>query len=195
MMLVVKHRVNSVASLLELPKQFGAEIDVRWDSGGLWLGHDPGQLEVQFVEWIEVFRHRTLILNVKEEGLEPFLIKILEEKGIRDYFFLDQSLPYQVRYSDVCGRRSAIRVSEYESVDEALSRFSIGSWIWLDSFSGLWFTANDVERLKLGGFRICLVSPELQSRISESEMFDLKAISEKVGFDAVCTKRLDFWCD
>ena len=39
-----------------------------------------------------------------------------------------------------------------------------GEWIWLDSFQGYWFKESDLEKYKISGLKICLVSNELQNR-------------------------------
>ena len=63
----------------------------------------------------------TLILNVKEEGLETRLLAMMAEHEIEDFFFLDQSFPFLVKTARTGERRCAVRVSEFESVDTALA--------------------------------------------------------------------------
>ncbi|WP_216073237.1 hypothetical protein, partial [Acinetobacter nosocomialis] len=73
--------------------------------------HDPFVAGERFDDWLRGYRHGTLILNVKEEGLEDALLARMQAAGISDFFFLDQSFPFLVRTSRRGERRCAVRVS------------------------------------------------------------------------------------
>ena len=62
------------------------EIDIRSYGNDLILQHDPFVKGELFNEWIKFFKHKFLILNVKEEGLES-LIKKMNDLKIKNYFF------------------------------------------------------------------------------------------------------------
>ena len=57
------------------------------------------------------------------------------EFDIKSFFFLDQSFPFLVKTLFSGERRCAIRVSEYESVETALSLRGLAEWIWIDVFN------------------------------------------------------------
>ena len=40
-----------------------------------------------FKKWIKYYKHALLIINIKEEGLEESILKILKENKINNYFF------------------------------------------------------------------------------------------------------------
>ena len=66
--------------------------------------------------WIRKYNHKFLIINIKEEGLEKYIIKILKNKKIKDFFFLDQSFPFLIKTLNSNETRCAIRFSEYEDI-------------------------------------------------------------------------------
>ena len=113
----------------------------------------------------------------------------MREHGKDDFFFLDQSFPFLVKTAKAGERRCAIRVSEYELVNTALSMAGMIDWVWVDCFTRLALSTDDASRLRRAGFRLCLVSPELQGR-DRSEIATMKAHVAGLGiyFDAVCTK-------
>ena len=157
--------------------------------------HDPFVSGVDFEDWIQHYNHSTLILNVKEEGLEPTLIKIMNSRSIDDYFFLDQSFPSLVKWANMGERRCALRVSEYEPIETALHFSKKLDWVWVDCFNH--FPIHNVEFLKLkeAAFKIYLVSPELQGREPETQialMADMLR-QRNIDADAICTKRPDLW--
>ena len=128
----ILHRVNTKDALLKAPKELGVEVDIRTRGNQLIMHHDPFQDGEDFENWLEAYQHGILILNVKEEGLEERLIKIMQSKGIKDYFFLDQSFPFLVKWAKAGERRCAVRVSEFESIESALTLAGKVDWVWLD---------------------------------------------------------------
>ena len=192
-MLIMAHRVNTVLHLSHIPTWFGVEIDVRWDNGFLWLGHDPGQRDQKFVDWILSFNHKFLVVNVKEEGIEDEIVGILDCSGVDSYFFLDQSFPFLIKKRELLAGKSAIRASEYESMDTVKNLANKFKWVWLDSFERIWFSEEDLRQIRMWGFNICLVSPELQGRNLYDEIIHLSPLVDKGLFDAVCTKDCEFW--
>ena len=192
---MIAHRRNTIKELNETPANHGIEVDIRSDGKELIIHHDPLTEGELFLDWIRNFRHKTLILNVKEEGLEPHLIQIMKDNTIEDYFFLDQSFPFMVRWSIESGGRSAVRVSEYESLDTALALQDKVSWVWVDYFTKFPLTSDSFTKLKSAKFKICLVSPELQGFDGISEIPRLCDVIRNLNIipDAVCTKLAHIW--
>ena len=194
-MKLISHRRNTVAELLATDTKYGVEVDIRSEGDRLIIHHDPCVPGESFNEWIDKYRHGTLILNVKEEGLESRLIPLMRSKGITDYFFLDQSFPFLVKWSKVGEHRCAVRVSEFESIDTALTLAGKVDWVWVDCFNYFPLTEQDAQKLKRAGFKLCLVSPELQGRDTNIEISKLVSLLKErnIVADAVCTKRPDLW--
>lgn len=192
---LIAHRRNTLSELASTPTKYGVEVDIRSYGDKLVIHHDPLIEGESFDAWIAAYRHGTLILNVKEEGLEARLIGLMKTHGIDDYFFLDQSFPFLVKWAKAGERRCAVRVSEFESVETALSLSGKIDWVWVDCFTHFPLSNVDATRLKNAGFKLCLVSPELQGRNAETEIPLLAALlaERDIQADAVCTKRPDLW--
>ena len=194
-MKLISHRCNTVSELLATDSKYGIEVDIRSEGDRLIIHHDPYVAGESFDEWIDAYRHGTLILNVKEEGLEARLIALMQSKGITDYFFLDQSIPFLVKWSKAGEHRCAVRVSEFESIETALTLAGKVDWVWVDCFTRFPLSEQDAIRLNEAGFRVCLVSPELQGRDANVEIPQLASLLKErnIVADAVCTKRPDLW--
>ena len=211
-MILVHHRRNTVSELSETPPAWGVEIDIRNHGKELLVTHDPFHEEAVTIEtWLDGYDHAFLIANVKEEGLEPRLHALLRERGIDDYFILDESFPFIRKYALQGFSKFAVRGSEYEAPETAL-RLSAAlrgdgyqvDWIWADSFSGQPLDLADATALRAAGYRICAVSPELHHvgdpASWERRIADFRASLAQPGMapslpDMVCTKRPDLWED
>ena len=194
-MKLISHRCNTVSELLATDSKYGIEVDIRSEGDRLIIHHDPCVAGESFDEWIDAYRHGTLILNVKEEGLEARLIALMQSQGISDYFFLDQSFPFLVKWSKAGEHRCAVRVSEFESIETALTLAGKVDWVWVDCFTRFPLSEQDAIRLNDAGFKVCLVSPELQGRDANVEIPKLVVLlkERKIVANAVCTKRPDLW--
>ena len=196
-MQLIAHRINTAAQLRQTPKEYGVEVDIRSHGKDLIVHHDPFVTGELFDDWLADFDHATLILNVKEEGLEPLLIERMATIGCADYFFLDQSFPFLMRYAKAAAGRSAVRFSEYESLATVLGLAGKVKWVWVDCFTQLPMGAHEANQLKQNGFKLCLVSPELQQRPADPGISQMRALlkGQGINVDAVCTKRPDLWED
>lgn len=202
-MLIIDHRRNEIAQLQATPTAFGVEIDLRNHGDDILVTHDPFVTEAPRLEdWLDAFCHRFLIANVKEEGMESRLLAILERKGIKNFFILDESFPF-IRKCALAGiPQFALRVSEFEdyrtAVNLALALASVGrkvEWIWADSFTGEPMTPETAEALRAAGFRICAVSPELH-HVNEPLSWDSRvtAFLNKLQEPAFAQSRPDMVC-
>src|SRR5476651_1541287 len=192
---LIAHRRKTVSELRDTPTKYGVGVGIRSQGSRPVLHHDAFVDGESFENWIDAYRHGTLILNVKEEGLEDALLGIVARRQIEKFFFLDQSFPFLMRYANRGERRCAVRVSEYESVDAALTLAGRIDWTWIDCFTRFPIDGAQARRLQQAGFRLCLVSPELQGRDAAAGIAALRALLKElvVTADAVCTKRPDLW--
>ena len=193
-MLIIHHRRNSINLLKETPPEFGVEIDIRSYQNQLIVNHDPFKKGIKLVELLKFYKHSFLILNVKEEGLEMEILKIMSMFKIKSFFFLDQSFPFLIKTINSKERRCAIRISEYESINTPLSLSGLAEWIWVDIFNNFPISNYGYRKLNKAGFKLCLVSPELQHH-PKSKVVELKKYlkEEKIKIDAVCTKEPLIW--
>lgn len=159
-MLHIRHRVNTRAALEQTPRCEGIEIDLRSFGGELILHHEAFTQGERLLDWIKSYRHQTLILNPKEDGLEEVILAILREAGIEDFFFLDLTIPTLLRLARRGERRLALRYSAYEPLEACLRFAGLADWVWVDHFDGPVLDAASYEALN-AHFRICLAAPEL----------------------------------
>lgn len=193
-MLVVHHRRNSLKLLRQTPSEWGIEVDVRSYAGQLVVHHDPFVNSVNFESWLACYRHSLLILNTKEEGLEPCLLDLMHKYNINNFFFLDLSFPFLVKTARSGESRCAVRVSEYESIDTALTLAGMVQWIWVDVFTRFPLDRDSYSRLRKSGFKLCLVSPELHGHPLQ-KLSDLQSqlLNLDISMDAVCTSHPELW--
>jgi hypothetical protein len=191
----IAHRRNTIAELQATLTEYGVEVDIRSNNGRLIIHHDPLTSGEDFEAWLKHYHHGTLILNVKEEGLEARLIQLMRDHHITDYFFLDQSFPFLIKWSKLGERHCAVRVSEFESIETALTLAGKIDWVWIDCFTHFPLTGSDARRLQEAGFKLCLVSPELQGRSAELEISLLANLLHEYSIkpEAICTKQPELW--
>ena len=192
---IIAHRRNTIIELENTSREYGIEVDIRSNGQDLIIHHEPFKKGELFVQWLESYNHGTLILNVKEEGLEGHLIDMMNAKGITNYFFLDQSFPFLIKWSEASQKRCAVRISEFESISTVMMLKNIAQWVWVDCFSKFPLNKSEVDELKSKGFKLCVVSPELQGRSEDLEISEfVEMLAEKdIVIDAVCTKRPYIW--
>ena len=204
----IQHRCNSVDSIKNLSLHFGAEIDLRYHNQDLVLSHDPfhgdkAELFIDFLnEWSKLQDRGPLILNTKTEGIEDNCIFLMNKFKITNWFFLDLSMPYFVKYSHskisnpimFNENNLAVRFSEHEPMEYALSFANKVGWVWVDCFTKMPLTADIYQKLKDHHFKICLVSPELQKHdVAKIGEYKKQLSIHNLFIDAICTKRPDLW--
>ena len=192
-MIIIKHRINTIGNLNKTDKSFGVEIDLRSDKKNIYLHHDPFRKGELFKKWIKYYKHKIIVLNVKEEGLEKSILKILKKYRIKNFFFHDQT--FSTLLKNMSKTKVSVRYSEFENLKNIKYLFKKIKWIWIDNFSGIKLEKKFYSYLKRKKVKICLVSPELvkKSRISEVKKIILYLKKNNFTIDAVCTKKPDLW--
>ena len=190
-MLLIAHRVNTVAQLAAVPTHYGVELDLRDRGDRLILQHDPFQDGEDFAEYLSHWRHRLMILNVKSERIEPRVLELVKRFNVRDYFFLDCSFPMIRQLVKLGERRVAVRFSEFEPVEAALALAGQIDWAWVDCFTqnaarwpDVWSVAAAIQTVR----RVAGTA----RRPAES-IADYARQLAPFPLDAVCTKRPDLW--
>lgn len=184
----IAHRINTIAELQDLPRDVGVELDLRDHGDDLILQHDPFKSGERFEDYLKVYEHGTMILNIKSERIEHRVLELLNQFQITDYFFLDSSFPMIVLLSREGENRCAVRFSEYEGLDTVLAMAGKIQWVWVDCFSRLPIDRRSYHQLKDAGFKLCLVSPELQGRPDDLEPYRKTLKEQDIVFDAICSK-------
>lgn len=187
-MIYVAHRVNTVQELKAIPECYGVEIDIRERGGKLILQHDPFVDGESLEDYLREYRHGLLILNVKCERIEFEVLDLVRKYSIKEYFFLDSSFPMIRLMANKGIKEQAVRYSEYESLETVMAMKGQVNWVWVDCFEKLAIEYQDYQELKNAGFRLCMVSPELQGRPQDIVGYRDSLKQKQIIFDAVCTK-------
>jgi hypothetical protein len=185
----IAHRINTVAELRNLPKEYGVELDLRDNlDGTIYIQHNPFEQGENFESYLQEYHHGTMILNVKSERIELKIQELMKKYGITDYFYLDSSFPMIYLLSKAGERRIALRVSELEGLDTARNMAGKVDWIWVDCFSKIPIGRAEYDELKSLGYKLCFVSPELEGRDADIETYRKQLDDEEMVMDAICTK-------
>jgi hypothetical protein len=192
-MLLIQHRVNTIQQLMLVPANRGIEVDVHQEGNNLVTGHDPGENLAMFEEWLNFYRHSLLAVNIKQEGIESKIIKLLSDRKISNYFLFDLSFPMLYKTQLSGESRLAVRVSDlepFQSINYFRERID---WIWLDGFLDLKFLSE--AKFSFSGFKICFVSPELHQARDKEQVNDMLKdfYGSKIEVDAICTKSPEEW--
>lgn len=186
----IAHRINTLEELCDLPREYGVELDLRDDlQGRIYIQHNPFESGEDFEEYLKHYHHGTMILNIKSERIELRVQELLRQYNIKNYFFLDSSFPMIYLLSNRGEKNIALRVSELEGLDTPRNMSGMVEWIWVDCFTRIPIGKQEADELKKLGYKLCLVSPELEGRDSEIENYKQQIINEQIEFDAVCTRK------
>jgi hypothetical protein len=190
-MLLIEHRANDPASLKSIPHERGIEIDLRDYDGDIRLVHDPLQTGPSFEELLRNYSHRLLVLNLKCDGIEEPVLRLLSKYKVEDFFFLDLAPPQFIRLLRRGETRWAVRVSEYETVGAALTFRGKAQWCWVDTFEGSPTPPRSIQVLR-EAFQVALVSPELHG-YGKAAIRPFQEKLQGVAFDAVCSDFCGDW--
>ncbi len=171
-------------------------MDLRDDlNGNLYLSHNPFESGELFEDYLREYRHGLMILNIKSERIEIRAMELLKKYSIREYFFLDSSFPMIHLLSEQGEKSIALRISEYEGMDTLRNMKGNVNWVWIDCFSRIPVSSKEVDELHAMGYRLCMVSPELQGRQEDVEDYAAYIKDNNWTLDAVCSKfyNLNIW--
>lgn len=185
----IAHRINTVAELRQLDTCYGVELDLRDDlNGRIYIQHNPFEPGEDFEEYLKEYHHGTMILNIKSERIELKCLELIAQYDVKSYFFLDSSFPMIKLLSDKGEFNIALRFSELEGLDTIRNMAGKAKWVWVDCFTQLPITYNNYKELKDLGYKLCMVSPELEAQPEKLEYYKKYLESEHIIMDAVCTK-------
>jgi hypothetical protein len=156
---------NDVSSLIAcLEMGFSLETDLRLGRGEVILSHDPlpdhASTLRQLLEGAVSFgAGPRLALDVKEDGLAPFLPEVAIP-----HFYFDLSVPEAVKFKSA-GLPILGRLSEHEPLAQ-LELWTDLAGVWVDAFYGDWLEDEPtvLEWLESFAGEVIFVSPELHGR-------------------------------
>ena len=175
---IIVHRVNTIKSLKSIDTDLGCEIDIRTDGSQLILNHDPFKKGDNLIDYLDEYKHGTLVLNIKETGIEKDVLDEVKKRKIKSYFLLDVEFPYIIKAFMRNENNIAIRFSEYETIENVITFKNNLKWVWVDLVSKI--PINDFNFKILNQFNLCLVCPSLWNR--SNEILKVKDEIEKYNF-------------
>ena len=185
----IAHRINKKEELIQLPYEYGVELDLRDDlNGKIYIQHNPFEIGEDFEEYLNDYHHGTMILNVKSERIELKILEMLPKYDVKSYFFLDSSFPMIWTLSNQGEKNIALRLSEVEGMDTVRNMAGKVDWVWVDCFTMIPIGKKEEEELHNLGYKLCLVSPELEGRDKDIEKYKTQLSREGIIVDAICTK-------
>lgn len=187
---LIAHRINSVKKLKKLPKKYGAEIDLRSNGSNIILNHDPHKKGEKLKNFLSYYNHGTLILNIKESGIENEAIKISKKFKIRKFFLLDVEMPFICKNKKNINKSLSVRYSEYESIDTVKKFINNVGWVWIDTFNKLPINKANIKVLKK--FKTCLVCPERWNRPQDISLYYKQMKFQKFFPNLVMTSQKNF---
>ena len=185
---IIVHRINTIDDLKTIDKNYGTEIDIRSLGSSLILNHEPYASGELLTDYLDEYKHGTLILNIKESGIENTVLSLVKERPyIKSFFLLDAEFPFIYNASKLGEKKMAIRYSEFESIETVSSFINKVEWVWIDTFNKL--PILEPEKNVLNKFKKCLVCPERWDR--KFDILNYKNELKNINFniDAVMTSK------
>ena len=182
---IIIHRVNKIKYLKKINKKYGVEIDIRSKNSNLILNHEPYQNGDNLHNYLENFDHGTIILNVKESGIENDVKKLMKNYKIKSYFFLDIEIPFIFNSLKKKFKKIAVRFSEHEPIEMAKILQNKIDWIWIDTVNKLPINHNNIKIINK--FKSCLVCPERWGRKKDIIKYKNKMLKMNFSPDAIMT--------
>ena len=142
------------------------------------MNHDPFKKGDNLIDYLDEYKHGTLVLNIKETGIEKDVLDEVKKRKIKSYFLLDVEFPYIIRAFMRNENNIAIRFSEYETIENVITFKNNLKWVWVDLVSKI--PINDFNFKILNQFNLCLVCPSLWNR--SNEILKVKDEIEKYNF-------------
>lgn len=147
-------------------KNIGLEIDIRDFLGELVVSHDVPSYDNNYLlkDFFATYKQSNanimLALNIKSNGLCQYLMDLLIQYEINNYFVFDMSIPDTIQYINH-NIKFFTRQSEYE-LQPIFYQESSG--VWLDEFKDDWITEDIILDHIKNGKKVAIVSPELHKR-------------------------------
>jgi hypothetical protein len=165
---------------------YGFETDFRDCAGEILISHNPPKgdeitADAVFQMYRELRADYPLALNIKADGLQEGMKKLLKKYEIENYFMFDMSVCDTVLYVEQ-GLTIASRSSEFEPY---MPFYKDSKVVWVDYFDGRTNILEEVSKYMAEGKIPCIVSPELH-KLPYEEMW--KMLKENVQGDYfLCT--------
>ena len=151
----------------------------------IWQTNIALALKLFFKIYIKYNNRLPLALNIKSDGLQVELKKLIIQYKIENYFVFDMSVPDSLGYIKN-ELNTFTRESEFEEIP---SCYDESSGIWLDEFKTHWINRDKIKSHIKSKKQICIVSPDLHKREYKKEWQHYKEIEQELGIRnlMICT--------
>ena len=122
-----------------------------------------------FLDYLDEYKNGTLVLNIKESGIEDLVIQEVKKRNINSYFLLDVEFPYLFSSTEKGIKNVAVRFSEKEPIENAKLFHGKADWVWVDTITQSPIDLSNLEVLKK--YKLCFVCPSRWGRESEINTF------------------------
>lgn len=161
---------------------FGTETDIRDYNSKLVISHDiPDAKSMGLDIFLDIYKSLNpslpLALNIKSDGLQSELEKVLKNYQIEDYFVFDMAVPDGLIYARK-GFRTFTRHSEHET---SPAYYGLAHGVWMDEFNGHWISDAVINEHIRAEKSLCIVSPELHGRNHLQEWRHYKELESTIG--------------
>ncbi len=185
---IIIHRINKIKELKEIDKNFGLEIDIRTKNSKIILNHEPYSQGDLLENYLSNYKHGTLILNIKEAGIEDDVLRMVKNfTNIKNFFLLDVEIPYLFKCMEKNEKNVAVRLSMYEPIDLAKKFSSKFNWLWIDTYKSLPINKKDLKIINK--FKKCLVCPERWGMENKIKHYYKIIKKYNVNIDSVMTSK------
>ena len=150
------------------------------------LAYLPFKNGEKLIDYLDEYNNGTLILNIKENGIENEVLHLVgERQQIKSYFLLDVEFPYLFSASKRGEKNMAIRFSEHESIETVKKYIGMVDWVWIDTNTQM--PVDETNIPVLNEFKKCLVCPERWGRPDFIKGYKQKLNSIGFNLDGVMT--------
>ena len=163
-----------------LDNHFNIEIDLRINSGGVYLSHDRTHKAISLESICPLLKNSQVViaLHVKELECVTSTIKLLNTYGIKNCFLFDTD------YNLVKNMSQNFEVADHINSNPSQITSKI---LWCDEIQEKWYSSKRINDLHKQGKIIYAVSCELvKSSTFEQIVQDWKKLID-VGIDGICT--------
>lgn len=171
----------------------GIESDIRDYQGEIVISHNPADSTAIRASDVFSLMHENedkylFAINIKADGLQDKLLKLLDKYQIHNYFTFDMSVPQMIEYEQK-GIRYFTRQSEFEQ-QPVLYEHAAG--VWIDAFKDdSWITEELLCSHQKNHKMVCIVSPDLHQKTPDE--FWKRLIQYRIDWNNVllCTDKPD----
>lgn len=161
---------------------FGTETDFRDSNGRLVVSHDmatPSSMPAE--EFFAIYRNcgkpLPLAINIKADGLQGELRRLLDAYEVAHYFVFDMAVPDGLQYAT----QKFITYTRHSEHEPSPAFYDLASGVWLDEFQRHWLTDDTIEGHLALGKSVCIVSPELHRREYHAEWQHYRSLEQRIG--------------